>query len=428
VTTTRTFATKTICARTTGFSSFHVIPETVTVDQPIPSNITGSVGNGIVNLSWSISDTTDIIDYDIKYSSDGGNSWLNYNQEPSTALSTTVSSLSNNTNYVFIIASVSSNGTSAYSSSSSTFTPVASVPDSPTNLIGVSKPRSVELTWDVPNNNGSIINNYNVQYSTNGGTTWTNSKDTVRVFPDDISSTQTLLIDDLNTGTYIFRVKAINDIGDGNYSNNSSSILVTSFSPSAVILSSGSSYTIPIGTSIMRVWAIGGGGGGQDGDTCDGGANGGYGGEAYKEYSVTDGSSVSYSIGSPGQGGTGGYGYANSTDGGTTTFTYNGVSITATGGKNGNYRRSNNLESSDAGGAGTGVGGDSNSYIHPTTSAPYYYPADLQGRNAAILGTYTNYTLEYLGSLLNYAGNSGGGGSGTGANNGGSGAVILYFT
>ena len=214
VTTTRTYGTRTVCARTTNFSDFHLVPETETVDQPIPYDLAGSIGNGFVDLSWSMSDTTDMIDYDIKYSSDNGVSWLTNVNTPDSGLSGTITSLTNNSNYIFKVASISSSGYSALSNSSSSFTPLAIAPSVPANLVVTADVSSVNLTWDVPADSGGLaITNYVVQYSSDSGSSWTSSNDPLYLFSDDIAPTRSLLVTNLSSSSdYIFRVLATNAV------------------------------------------------------------------------------------------------------------------------------------------------------------------------------------------------------------------------
>jgi hypothetical protein len=55
-----------------------------------------------------------------------------------------------------------------------------------------------------------------------------------------------------------------------------------------VILTSGSSYTIPAGTTTMDIWVIGAGGGGSGATSNDGdsGGGGGAGGVSYRRWTV----------------------------------------------------------------------------------------------------------------------------------------------
>ncbi|HJJ23668.1 MAG TPA: fibronectin type III domain-containing protein, partial [Nitrosopumilus sp.] len=73
---------------------------------------------------------------------------------------------------------------------------------------------STTIDWTAPSNGGSPITDYKVYYSSNSGTTWTQ-------FIDSISTNTDVTITGLDEcNTYIFRVVAVNAIGDGTLSTN----------------------------------------------------------------------------------------------------------------------------------------------------------------------------------------------------------------
>ena len=173
----------------------------------------------------------------------------------------------------------------------------------------------------------------------------------------------------------------------------------SSFSPAAYVLTSGTSYTVPSGATSMKAWVIGGGGGGSsDTSSCGGESDGGYGGESVKTYSVTGGTTVSYTVGGAGVAGNADGDPAYATAGGNTTLTYGGVTITGSGGGGG-------------GPDATGTGGDFNRVFNAGGTL------DFQGRVAAV-------TLS--GSTLN-AGFKGTATVET-STNGSPGGIVLYFT
>ena len=175
--------------------------------------------------------------------------------------------------------------------------------------------------------------------------------------------------------------------------------VVVSFSAVAYVLTSGTSYTVPSGATSMKAWVIGGGGGGSsDTSDCGGESDGGYGGESVKTYSVTGGTTVSYTVGGAGVAGNANGVPAYATAGGNTTLTYGGVTITGPGGGGG-------------GPDATGSGGDFNRIFNAGGTL------DFQGRVAAV-------TLS--GSTLN-AGFKGTATAET-STNGSPGGIVLYFT
>jgi hypothetical protein len=130
-------------------------------------------------------------------------------------------------------------------------------------------------------------------------------------------------------------------------------VIVSSFTPTAVLLISGTSYTVPVGATSMKAWAVGQGGCTDNGSAGVQGsptwpANiqpGGAGGCAYKTWVVTGGSIVSYSVGNTS--------YAT---GASSTVTYNGTTITGSGG----YGMGGGVGGPIAGGSFSGGDGGAN--------------------------------------------------------------------
>ena len=90
----------------------------------------------------------------------------------------------------------------------------------PTNLSATAGTnQSISLSWTSPDNGGSVITNYIVQYSSDSGSTWT-------TFSSSTSTSTTKTVTGLTNGTsYIFRVAAVNSIGTGNYSSSTDPIM-----------------------------------------------------------------------------------------------------------------------------------------------------------------------------------------------------------
>ena len=88
----------------------------------------------------------------------------------------------------------------------------ATVPDAPANLATAPLDNAVRLTWTAPaNNGGSSITDYVIQYSADGGITWS-------IYSHIASTSTTVTIPFLTPTTYTFRVAAVNAIGTGAYS------------------------------------------------------------------------------------------------------------------------------------------------------------------------------------------------------------------
>ena len=114
------------------------------------------------------------------------------------------------------------------------------------------------------------------------------------------------------------------------------------------------SFTIPAGYSSVKIWAVGGGGIGNI--ICDGGAgtNGGYGGIAYKTWSVSSGQVITYNAGAALSGSF----CSSPTNGNSSTATLNSITITGSAGLG------NGTNGSGSGGDGSGVYGSDISSIY----------------------------------------------------------------
>ena len=193
-------------------NSSAVIPCTVPA---APTNVIGEPGNSQAVLSWTApldNGGSPITDYVIQYSNTGSAPWTTFPHSASTATSATVTGLTNGTSYVFRVAAVNAAGTGSWSN------PVTviprTVPAAPISLIGTTGNGQVSLSWTAPaNNGGSAITDYTIQYSTNGGATWTISSHSA-------STATTATVTGLTNGTsYVFRVAAVNAAGTGAFSD-----------------------------------------------------------------------------------------------------------------------------------------------------------------------------------------------------------------
>lgn len=89
----------------------------------------------------------------------------------------------------------------------------------PTSVAATAGNAQATVSWTAPvDNGGYAITDYAVQFSSNGGTTWT-------TFADGTSTTTSATVAGLTNGTvYVFRVAAINSAGTGPYSAATSSV------------------------------------------------------------------------------------------------------------------------------------------------------------------------------------------------------------
>jgi Fibronectin type III domain len=221
------------------FTTAPVVPST-------PAAPTGSYGDGQVSLSWTAPSNggATITDYEVDYSSDSGTTWNTFADGTSSATTATVTGLTNGTAYTFRIRAINSAGTSASSSASTAVTPKA-VTSAPTSVTGTFGNAQVSLSWTAPSSiNGSAITDYTIQYSSNGGTSWS-------TFSHAASTSTSATITGLTNGTsYTFKVAAVNAVGTSAYSTVSSAVVP------ATIPSTASAPTVTAGdTQVAVSWS-----------------------------------------------------------------------------------------------------------------------------------------------------------------------------
>jgi titin len=307
------------------------------------------------------------------------------------------------------------------------------LPAAPTSVTASAGNAQATVSWTAPTGvlAQTPVTDYTVQYSSNSGSSWEN-------FSDGTSTATSATVTGLTNGTaYTFRVAAVNGVGTGSYSSASSAVTPSAFSASAIILTSGTSYTVPTGASSMKAWAVGPGGQNES-------AVGNAGAVAHKTWSVSGGQSVSYAIGQrytyPG--------YGPWSRSGSTTVTFGGTTITAEGGSGGNGPYAAATYSGGDGGADGGVGGNvSGSFTggavggNGTRTSCGRYPAtDVSGLFAAVTMAGGNATESCGATAAFGSGGSsqisslpgiGGGGAWfgvAGSDLGGVGAVVIYFS
>jgi serine protease len=208
---------------TGGFSAASAAVTTNAVLPGAPTAVSGVRGNASVALTWTApidNGGSAISDYAIRYSSTNGSSWSPFALLSSTSTNTTVTGLSNGVTYVFQVAAVNGVGQGASSATSAPVT-LATKPDAPSAVMGTAGVQQVALTWTVPaSDGGSAITDYSVQYSSDGGSTWT----TVSHTP---SAATSRVVSGLQPGvTYVFQVAAVNGVGMGAVSSSSGPVRV----------------------------------------------------------------------------------------------------------------------------------------------------------------------------------------------------------
>ena len=176
-----------------------------------PIGVTAASGNAQADVSWTApldNGGSGITGYVLQYSGNGGSTWT---PQPPTAATSggPVTGLSNGTEYIFRVAAVNAVGTSTFTQSNAV-TP-ATVPGAPAGVTAVRGNTQADVSWTAPlDNGGSGITGYVLQYSGNGGSTWTPQPPTAATSGGPVTG--------LSNGTeYIFRVAAVNAVGTSTF-------------------------------------------------------------------------------------------------------------------------------------------------------------------------------------------------------------------
>jgi hypothetical protein len=180
-----------------------------------PTSVSAATGARQSNVTWTAPASNGgsaITGYAIRYSTDNAATWSTPVLTGSSATSFVVTGLSvTATAHYFQVATINVAGQSGWSANS----PYVYIQDyaaAPTNVAGVAGNTQVALTWTAPTSNGgSAISNYDVQYSSNSGSTWTS-------FSHTASTAASLTVTGLTNGVdYLFKVAAINGWGSANF-------------------------------------------------------------------------------------------------------------------------------------------------------------------------------------------------------------------
>ena len=181
---------------------------TVTPGWPAPTNLLVGVDSGRVVLQWDTGDPA-ITDYLVRTVDFwGGDAWDTLVSAGSgTRTTAEVSSLTNGTEYAFLVqaAEVSGGAAEIAGASSGVVTaPTVALPATPTNLIATPGDDQVRVVWDNPNN--ITIRKY--QYSTDGGATFHHMNGSGR-------NTTSFTFENLTDGqTYPLAIRASNLSGE----------------------------------------------------------------------------------------------------------------------------------------------------------------------------------------------------------------------
>jgi hypothetical protein len=221
-------ATNAIGTSTFSAPSAPAIPATVPGAPTAVKATSGANGQSVVSwIAPSSNGGMSISFYRVQYSADGGQTWAPVgSSDDGIALlrgiadsvtgaiggtTDTVTGLTNGTSYLFEVSAGNNVGTGAFSAPSAPAVPAvpATVPGAPTAVKATSfTNEKSKVSWTAPSSNGgAAISSYTVEYSADGGHTWTSGGTTGKT---------TYTVSGLTNGmSYLFEVSATNGAGTG---------------------------------------------------------------------------------------------------------------------------------------------------------------------------------------------------------------------
>ena len=182
--------------------------------QTVPDKVTGltlTAGDGSIAANWTEPSDggSPIAAYMVNYRPTGQSGFLN-SWHGNTGTTHTKTGLTNGTAYDFRVRARNAEGWGPWSDTA-TATPVT-VPRKVTGLKLTRRNGDIKADWKAPEDGGSAITGYDVEYRTSPSGTWTDASDS----GTDTTHTKSGLTD----GTaYDFRVRAVNAEGDGPWSD-----------------------------------------------------------------------------------------------------------------------------------------------------------------------------------------------------------------
>ena len=186
-----------------------------------PTSLTATAnGRTQINLTWTapVSDGgATITGYKIEVSADAGSSWSTLvTNTTSTTTSYSHASLSTGTTRRYRVSAINSVGAGAASNVASATT-TSAAPEAVADLAATSASASaINLKWTAPGNGGRVITGYRLERKTGAGS--------YAVVSSSIAANATSYADSsLSAGTaYTYRIRAVNAVGNGGWSNEAS--------------------------------------------------------------------------------------------------------------------------------------------------------------------------------------------------------------
>ena len=180
----------------------------------IPTNLVLTPGDTQIEVAWTApadNGGSVITGYDLEYKLSSSSNWINTTHS-GIGITFTITGLTNAANYNIRVAAINLPGTGSYVTGTSSPVSSATVPGGPpTGLSLTPSDTQIALSWTAPTDNGgSALTGYSVQYSSDGGNTFTSWSHTN-------TSTSATITGLTNGQSYQVRVAAINSEGTGAY-------------------------------------------------------------------------------------------------------------------------------------------------------------------------------------------------------------------
>ena len=191
-----------------------------------PSALTVTAGDGQLVVSWQApaDDGAAIDDYEVQYRSEGGSWRGGFVDGDNTGA--TITGLDNGTTYEVRVRAVNSVGAGDWSPiRRGTPVAAASPPSAPSALTVTAGDGQLVVSWQAPADDGAAIDDYEVEHRREGGS-WERQT----------STATTVTITGLDNGTaYEVRVRALNSVGDGDWSDSATGTPVASGDRDALV-------------------------------------------------------------------------------------------------------------------------------------------------------------------------------------------------
>lgn len=208
-------------ARQTGGSGLFSAFDTAGPAAPAAPTLTGTAGNAVANLSWTVpaDNGSAITGYKVYRGTQTG-ALTELTSVGATTTSYADSTVSNGTTYYYAVAGTNAIGTGSRSNEVSLTPRAPSAPSAPTNLTASTpRPKSakgVNLSWTAPSNTGSsALTGYKVYRGTSsGGEAYLTTVGNVTSYSDTATTTSGTL--------YYYKVTAVSNDGESGQSNEAS--------------------------------------------------------------------------------------------------------------------------------------------------------------------------------------------------------------